>query len=423
MKVVNKSRSIVDSRVETRVETRINPLKAMQVVDFPDIEGKQRSQSRGKKAQQRCKEMKRPTSAGKFDQPEAAVPIQEPSSEFVRNSLDPRAQRVRKRAFGPSERAIKLLYIEVESPKQSDMPNKRWILASACLWLCGVTSGMTATGNAHFSVRAWTTDDGLPQSSVIAMTRTRDGYLWLGTLNGLVRFDGIRFTTFDQNNTPGLNGGGIVHLFEDSRDGLWIISEDGAVAMVKDGRVVSETTVSRSSEHGPTGACEDSTGAVWLFTASGQLMRYPEGGGNGAKVGSNYFNNCRAIMAERTGLVRVGTANGLFTMDPAACQKVADPPKQRIDSVTNVDFLLASQHDGFWCLADGKIQKWLSNRVDRGWPYPWKQQITSACEDRDGNLIVGTYGDGVYWFDADGKYTRISRYGRIDTRIHSLSGG
>ena len=44
----------------------------------------------------------------------------------------------------------------------------------------------------------------LPQSSVIAMTLRRDGYLWLGTRNGLVRFDGIRFTVFDQHNTPGL---------------------------------------------------------------------------------------------------------------------------------------------------------------------------------------------------------------------------
>jgi ligand-binding sensor domain-containing protein len=47
------------------------------------------------------------------------------------------------------------------------------------------------------------------------LLQSRDGYLWLGTLNGLVRFDGVRFTVFDENNTPGLPSSRIVHLFED----------------------------------------------------------------------------------------------------------------------------------------------------------------------------------------------------------------
>ena len=69
-----------------------------------------------------------------------------------------------------------------------------------------------------FTVDSWTTEDGLPQSSVISIVQTHDGYLWLATLNGLVRFDGNSFTPFNVNNTPGLPSDRIVYLFEDSGD-------------------------------------------------------------------------------------------------------------------------------------------------------------------------------------------------------------
>src|ERR1700684_2915324 len=74
-----------------------------------------------------------------------------------------------------------------------------------------------------FYVDAWKTGPGLlPQSSVIAMTQTHDGYLWLGTVNGLVRFDGSQFAVFDESVTPRLGSGAIVRLFEDSAHDLWI---------------------------------------------------------------------------------------------------------------------------------------------------------------------------------------------------------
>lgn len=52
--------------------------------------------------------------------------------------------------------------------------------------------------------QSWGTDDGLPQNHATAIAQTRDGYLWLGSYNGVARFDGVRFTVFDSINTPGL---------------------------------------------------------------------------------------------------------------------------------------------------------------------------------------------------------------------------
>ena len=72
----------------------------------------------------------------------------------------------------------------------------------------------------------WTTDDGLPQNAVNAILQTRDGYLWLATFDGLVRFDGSRFTVFNKGNTKGIGGNRFDHLFEDRAGTLWAVTED-----------------------------------------------------------------------------------------------------------------------------------------------------------------------------------------------------
>src|SRR5450432_2827496 len=59
-----------------------------------------------------------------------------------------------------------------------------------------------ATSQYRFDV--WTADDGLPQNIVRGIRQSADGYLWLATLDGLARFDGVRFTTFNKSNTPGI---------------------------------------------------------------------------------------------------------------------------------------------------------------------------------------------------------------------------
>ena len=64
--------------------------------------------------------------------------------------------------------------------------------------LSGAAPAPAAT-SPEYLIDTWQVDDGLPQSTVSCMAQTTDGYLWLGTFNGLVRFDGLRFTVFDPN--------------------------------------------------------------------------------------------------------------------------------------------------------------------------------------------------------------------------------
>jgi ligand-binding sensor domain-containing protein len=67
---------------------------------------------------------------------------------------------------------------------------------SICLWWLLIISCFVSSALAQYRFDSWTTDNGLPHNWIRAIHQTRDGYLWLPTLDGLVRFDGVRFQGF-----------------------------------------------------------------------------------------------------------------------------------------------------------------------------------------------------------------------------------
>jgi PAS domain S-box-containing protein len=81
----------------------------------------------------------------------------------------------------------------------------------------------------EYLIDSWETDQGLPENSATAMVQTPDGYLWFGTFNGLVRFDGVKFTVFDPSNTPELPSPGILNLHLDASQRLWVSTLRGLV--------------------------------------------------------------------------------------------------------------------------------------------------------------------------------------------------
>jgi ligand-binding sensor domain-containing protein/signal transduction histidine kinase len=255
------------------------------------------------------------------------------------------------------------------------MFKNRWMLQFARLMLCVFCFSVSAIAQTNqsgspFIVNSWNTEEGLPQSSVISVIQTRDGYLWLGTLNGLVRFDGIHFTVFDENNTPGLTSDRIVFLFEDSRTNLWVGTDAGGVALLKDGEIENFEIGSSGYAGRLLYAYEDSRGIVWFYTADGRTSRYQNG--------------------------KIET----------------DPSMMSLELVLRANGRLApSRSGGFWLMQNGRVEKWVNNQRQRDlgpWPWGKNMTVTSACEDRNGNLIIGTLGEGIFWYDADGKCQNIS---------------
>ncbi len=104
----------------------------------------------------------------------------------------------------------------------------------AAVWACFLLIRPFSLAVAQYHIDSWTTDNGLPHNSVRAILQTRDGYLWLATADGLVRFDGVRFTTFNRENSPGMMGNRITALLQDNNGDLWMGS-DGSFMRLRNG--------------------------------------------------------------------------------------------------------------------------------------------------------------------------------------------
>ncbi len=78
-----------------------------------------------------------------------------------------------------------------------------------------------------YSIEVFNSESGLPQNSVIDILQTADGYLWFSTFSGLVRFDGIKFTLLNSQNTKGIIPSAIVKLYEDKQKNVWLIDDQG----------------------------------------------------------------------------------------------------------------------------------------------------------------------------------------------------
>jgi len=185
-------------------------------------------------------------------------------------------------------------------------------LAAAGLLLCAGVSGIAAEANVRFAVDVFGTAQGLPSSAVLAVTQTRDGFLWVGTLDGLARFDGAQFVVFDENNTPGLNSSAIIRLFEDRQTNLWVGTENGDINLVKAGKVTRVDLAQGGYGGSLMAICEDRSGAVVLCTDTGLLGRYRDGKVDVWPASSGNPSTCRALIAEESGRLWVGTDTSLW---------------------------------------------------------------------------------------------------------------
>lgn len=283
-------------------------------------------------------------------------------------------------------------------------------IAALVLLLCGFFPGMARAvqtvvqSGSPYVVDVWDTEDRLPASSVLSVAQTHDGYLWVGTLHGLVRFDGLRFTPFDETGALGLASSRIVHLFEDSRSNLWVGTDNEGIVRIQPTGQIDRFSIGKDVPSGQlASACEDSNGTVWLRLANGAIGRYWS---NKVEL---VYGQFKSIVAEKDGPLWFGTDSELFPIVAPAGSGAMIVQQQLQVAVRDLKFLLAGKSGGYWVFANGRIEKWKGNqRVRELGSYPWgAATIMAACEDDRGNLIVGTYGDGVYWFDADGKYTHL----------------
>lgn len=299
---------------------------------------------------------------------------------------------------------------------------------------------------ADYLMDVWTSDNGLPDSSVTSIAQTPDGYLWVGTYNGLARFDGVRFETFDPINTPQLKNARITGLFVDARGTLWINTYDGSLTSLRDGVFTKEW------QGGPVSSVF-STSNQLLFTLAGHhsyiVCRTDVGKGRGEwseipLAGSVTGNSVEQdgsgtlwYMVKKDLYRMVGTnsermppatgyrGKSVFSMSVDAKghlwigtdEGIARWNHGHFENMTPTNgepgvnvFSLYCTRNGCWVFGDGRVRKCVNRRwVAEVDAKAWRDLVGTfqldlkAYQARNGSLWFTHLGSGLFHIRADGE--------------------
>ncbi len=153
-----------------------------------------------------------------------------------------------------------------DTPMRTTVRHVTQRLLRICLFGIVTAAWLAAPAAAAYRFDSWTADDGLPQNIVTAITQTRDGYLWIATLDGLARFDGVRFTVFTRSNSPGIETNRFTAIHEDIHGDLWLGTETGVVTRYRHGRFVSYTSAHGLPQLFVKGFTANDDGEFWVLS-------------------------------------------------------------------------------------------------------------------------------------------------------------
>jgi ligand-binding sensor domain-containing protein len=250
---------------------------------------------------------------------------------------------------------------------------------------------------AQYGLDIWLARDGLPQNSVRVIRQTRNGYLWLGTEEGLVRFDGVRFSVYSTRNVPAFRQNTVEAIAEGTDGSLWVGTANGLLR--KKGEIFQ-------SYHVRDGLPDDSVLALlvdredtlWIGTERHGVLRRSQERFLPALGRAQGLPGDRVIALAQSGdgAIWVGTDGGLARLDKGGVTSL-----RRSDGLpgNRVTDLFAARDGSLWVataagvarVLDGRVQATFSQREGLS-----DAVVGSLAEDREGSLWIGTNGGGLY---------------------------
>ena len=156
----------------------------------------------------------------------------------------------------------------------------------------------------------WTVDDGLPVNHANRVHQTPDGYLWLATFDGLVRFDGVRFTVFNAGNTESLPSSRFMSIEPAQDGGFWLSSAQGHLVRFDGGRF----EVIDFSPALVWNVYEDGDSLTWIAT-NRRLYRYARGEVRPAIQDTSRLGPITDLLRDREGVLWLATErDGLWQL-------------------------------------------------------------------------------------------------------------
>jgi len=234
----------------------------------------------------------------------------------------------------------------------------------------------------QYTRTVWTQDHGLPQDTVRAIAQTKDGYLWLGTDEGLAQFDGYDFVVFNKENGA-LPSNSVATLCAAKDGSLWI-GTLGGLTRYRDGKFTTFTKKDGLGDTSVNSITEDKSGAIWV-AAGVYVNRFQ----NGTFTKYSPREGLRTVYCGLDGSIYVTGFGGVVRLEGDRFVPVLGPAGDIVIS------LLQDRHGNLWLAGSfGLVTRSPSGDLRRytvkdGLP---DNYIRSVWEDRDGNLWAGTDG-------------------------------
>jgi len=344
-------------------------------------------------------------------------------------------------------------------------------ITAALLLLCGVHARAATT---DYLIDGWDTENNLPSSTVTSIEQTRDGYLWVGTYNGLARFDGARFVTYDPVNQPALSQNRIQGLYLDANGTLWIATFRGGLTSYRDGEfrrewpdqtlfdqhtiLVHSTTnlvtfvtqagdvlqrnplatnqdwnlVTQPENANAIYQCVDRAGTLWFLTRDRHILQFSNGAFRELpKDGGLPGGHINTVAADKRGQVWAGADNEIARWDG---KQFADMTPTNNTAPFRPVQLFPMKSGAVWLL-DGNRLRQMEGRAWTAEITQWRGLLGAAAgrgmgahEDREGGLWFNHYGNGLFHILPDGHHQRLTTQNnlpgdRVGAWFQSSDGG
>lgn len=299
----------------------------------------------------------------------------------------------------------------------------------------------------QYRLKSWTIDNGLPSDAISNIMQSKKGYMWIATYSGVVKFDGVNFTTYSSTNNKALkteaikvicegqngiiwigtqkgivlykenklyqnktlntlNNSNIESIFIDHLNQVWIGTNSSGLYQYNNDKLIQIKEFNKFSNHSIYAIFEDNDQNIWIGTIKGELFKYV----NGNLTLCDNNNSSQGIYSfyqDKTGLIWAGTTNGLFNI---VDNKLVKNSKLNLRFTENI---IEDTHGYFWIsssssgifrydITQGILESFTE---ENGLP---NNRVTKITFDNQGNLWGTTYRKGIFQI-TDGSFTCYSK--------------
>ncbi|MBS2211664.1 SpoIIE family protein phosphatase [Carboxylicivirga mesophila] len=258
-----------------------------------------------------------------------------------------------------------------------------------------------------FDFKIYNTSEGLADNDIITLTQDKNDYVWMGTDEGLIRFDGIDYNVYTTADSLAHNYINCLHFDHNGR--LWIGHKNGLISYYEDGRFT--TLDIEGASQLISGITGDGQGAIWAVDQKQGLIRIDQSGEiktffDRKKFGRKNYTTVKALSPTQ---LLVGTARkGLFVFnfdtnfDEVEIDKVTDIPSTWINTIVKSKntnkYWIGTRGKGFYSYSEGQQAGGVRHITDNNLCTKFNiqsEEVTDIYEEAEGHILISTIGNGV----------------------------